>query len=80
MSNVSAPEGFAAAGLGKSSGVPNEESDMSNTDDIKGRVKEAAGDLTNDKDLEREGKLDQAAGKVKEKAGDVVDAVKDKLT
>ena len=80
MSNVSAPEGFADAEMGKSSGVPNEESDMSNKDDIKGRVKEAAGDLTNDKDLEREGKVDQAAGKAKEKAGDVVDAVKDKLS
>jgi len=53
---------------------------MSNTDDIKGRVKEAAGDLTDDDDLKREGKLDQAAGKVKDKAGDVVDSVKDKLS
>jgi uncharacterized protein YjbJ (UPF0337 family) len=57
-----------------------------NTDDIKGRVKEAAGDLTNDDDLKREGKVDQAAGKakefaddVKDKAEDVVDKVKDKL-
>ena len=53
---------------------------MGNTDDIKGRVKEAAGDLTDDKDLQREGKVDQAAGKVKDKAGDAVDAVKDKLS
>lgn len=52
---------------------------MSNKDDIKGRVKEAAGDLTNNEDLEREGKVDQGAGKVKEKAGDVVDSIKDKL-
>ncbi len=59
---------------------------MPNTDDIKGRVKEAAGDLTNDDDLKREGKVDQAAGKakefaddVKDKAEDVVDKVKDKL-
>lgn len=52
---------------------------MSNMDEIKGRVKEAAGDLTDDKDLEREGKVDQTAGKVKDKAGDVVDSVKDKL-
>jgi uncharacterized protein YjbJ (UPF0337 family) len=52
---------------------------MSNKDDIKGRVKEAAGDLTDNKDLEREGKVDQAAGKVKDKAGDAVDAIKDKL-
>lgn len=36
-------------------------------DDFKGRVKEAAGDLTDDEELRREGKADRAAGKVKEK-------------
>jgi uncharacterized protein YjbJ (UPF0337 family) len=49
------------------------------TDDIKGRVKEAAGDLTDDDDLKREGKVDQAADTVKEKLGGAVDAVKDVL-
>lgn len=49
---------------------------MSSTDDAKGRVKEAAGDLTGNDDLEREGKADQATGKIK----DAVDSVKDKLT
>lgn len=34
-------------------------------DDVKGRTKEAAGDLTGDKNLKREGQTDQAAGKVK---------------
>lgn len=48
---------------------------MSNTDDLKGRVKEAAGDLSDDKDLKREGQLDQAEGKVKE----TVDNLRDKL-
>jgi uncharacterized protein YjbJ (UPF0337 family) len=48
-------------------------------DDIKGRAKEAAGDLTDDDDLRREGKADQAAGKVKDKANEVVDKVKDKI-
>jgi uncharacterized protein YjbJ (UPF0337 family) len=38
----------------------------SNTDDAKGRVKEAAGNLTGDKDLQKEGKVDQTEGKVKE--------------
>lgn len=38
----------------------------SNTDDAKGRVKEATGKLTGDKDLQDEGKLDQAEGKAKE--------------
>ena len=46
-------------------------------DDLKGRVKEAAGDLTGDKDLQREGKVDQAAGTAKDKVGDAADAGKD---
>lgn len=48
-------------------------------DEAKGRVKEAAGDLTDDDELRREGKLDQAGAKVKRKTGDAVDAVKDKV-
>ena len=48
-----------------------------NLDDAKGRVKEAAGDLTDDKDLQREGKVDQAAGKAKDAVGDAADKVKD---
>lgn len=59
---------------------------MTNADDIKGRVKEAAGDLTGNERLEREGKADQLAGKAKEliddakdKVDDAIDAVKDKL-
>lgn len=46
-------------------------------DDIKGRTKEAVGDLTDDKDLQREGKVDQFTDTVKEKVGDVSDKVKD---
>jgi uncharacterized protein YjbJ (UPF0337 family) len=46
-------------------------------DDAKGRVKEAAGDLTDDHSLKNEGKVDKATGKVKDKAGDVGDKVKD---
>ena len=49
---------------------------MANADDIKGRAKEAVGDLTKDKDLKNEGKADQAKGKVK----DAVDKVADKVT
>jgi uncharacterized protein YjbJ (UPF0337 family) len=49
-------------------------------EDLKGRAKEAAGSLTDDKDLKREGKVDQASANVKDKASDAVDAVKDKLT
>ena len=56
------------------------------TDETKGRVKEAVGDLTDDDDLKREGKMDRAGGAVKGAADDAkdkveegVDAAKDKL-
>ena len=50
-----------------------------NTDKAKGNIKEAAGDLTGDKDLQREGKVDQASGSLKGKVGDAADKVKDTL-
>jgi uncharacterized protein YjbJ (UPF0337 family) len=50
---------------------------MSNTDEVKGRLKEAAGDLTNDDDLKREGKVDRAEGTAKDKIDEVGDKVKD---
>ena len=46
-------------------------------DDVKGRVKEAGGDLTGDDALKREGKVDQATGSVKDAVGDASDKVKD---
>jgi uncharacterized protein YjbJ (UPF0337 family) len=46
------------------------------SDQAKGRIKEAAGNLTGDKDLEREGKADRKGGEVKEKVGEAVDKVK----
>ncbi len=58
-----------------------------NLDQAKGRIKQAAGDLTGDDELRREGKVDEKAGKVKEgvdtaaaKLRDAVDTVKDKVT
>jgi uncharacterized protein YjbJ (UPF0337 family) len=48
-----------------------------NIDEAKGRVKEAVGDLTDDKDLKNEGKVDKAAGDVKDKVGDAADKVKE---
>jgi len=48
-------------------------------DTAKGRLKKAAGDLTDDDDLRREGKVDEAAGSVKDKVGDAADKVKDAL-
>jgi uncharacterized protein YjbJ (UPF0337 family) len=44
-------------------------------DQVKGKVKEAAGVLTGDKDLESEGKSDRRAGEAKEK----VEHLKDKI-
>jgi uncharacterized protein YjbJ (UPF0337 family) len=48
-------------------------------DTAKGRVKEAAGDLTDDDSLKNEGKVDRASGSVKDKLGDAADKVKDVL-
>ena len=49
------------------------------SDELKGRVKEAAGVLTGDQQLKREGKTDQAVGKIKQQAEKVIDKVKDAL-
>jgi uncharacterized protein YjbJ (UPF0337 family) len=46
-------------------------------DEMKGRAKEAAGDLTDDDDLKKEGKVDKAGGAVKDKVNKVTDKVKD---
>jgi uncharacterized protein YjbJ (UPF0337 family) len=47
------------------------------TDELKGKAKEKAGQLTDDRDLEAEGKRDQAKGDVKRGVDDAADAVKD---
>ncbi len=44
-------------------------------DELKGRLKEAGGDLTGDQSLKNEGKVDRAKGGVK----DAVDGAGDKL-
>ena len=49
------------------------------TDELKGRTKEAAGALTDDDDLKREGKRDQAAGDAKSKLRDAEDWAEDKV-
>jgi uncharacterized protein YjbJ (UPF0337 family) len=48
-------------------------------DEAKGRTKQAAGDLTDDEKLKREGKIDRAVSSVKEKVDDAADKVKDKV-
>jgi uncharacterized protein YjbJ (UPF0337 family) len=47
------------------------------TDDLKGRAKEAAGDLTDDQGLKNEGKVDRAKGKAKDAVDRAGDALKD---
>jgi uncharacterized protein YjbJ (UPF0337 family) len=49
-------------------------------EEFKGRAKEAAGDLTADKDLQREGKVDQTSAKTKKKVSEAGDKVKEALT
>jgi uncharacterized protein YjbJ (UPF0337 family) len=56
-------------------------------DKAKGKIEQAVGDLTGNKDLKKQGKADERAGKakgvvadVKDKADNVVDTVKDKIT
>jgi len=58
----------------------------SKSDDLKGRAKEAVGDLTDNEDLKAEGQADRAGGKVKEviedvgdKAAEIVDDIKDSV-
>jgi uncharacterized protein YjbJ (UPF0337 family) len=50
---------------------------MDNTDQVKGKIKEAAGAVTDNDKLKREGKADQAAGNVKEFVSDVGDKMED---
>ncbi|HZI36943.1 MAG TPA: CsbD family protein [Acidimicrobiia bacterium] len=51
----------------------------SKKDEMKGRMKEAAGDLMDDDELKREGKADRIGSTVKEKANEVVDKAKDAI-
>ena len=46
------------------------------TEEVKGRVKEAAGALTGNDKLREEGKTDQAVGKTKQAVQKAADAVK----
>jgi uncharacterized protein YjbJ (UPF0337 family) len=46
-------------------------------EEFKGRAKEALGDLTDDDELKREGKIDKGSAKVKDAVSDVSDKVKD---
>jgi len=47
------------------------------TDQVKGRVKEAVGDITDNDKLTRDGKADRLAGDAKEKVGDATEKVEE---
>jgi len=49
------------------------------SDELKGRVKEAAGALTGDAKLKRKGRADQAVGKIKQQVDKIIDKVKHAL-
>jgi uncharacterized protein YjbJ (UPF0337 family) len=54
-----------------------QENDMNGQmDKVKGRVKQAVGDLTNNKRLKAEGKLDESRGTVKNKIDKAADTLK----
>jgi uncharacterized protein YjbJ (UPF0337 family) len=48
-------------------------------DKAKGRAKQAAGDLTDNEDLKKEGKKDEAAGKAKDAIGDAKDKINETI-
>lgn len=49
-------------------------------EEMKGRVKEAAGDLTDNDSLKREGKVDRASASTKNALDKATDKVKDTVT
>jgi uncharacterized protein YjbJ (UPF0337 family) len=51
-----------------------------NMDEMKGRLKEATGDVADDDDMKREGKADRMGAEVKDKANKVVDKAKDVIS
>jgi uncharacterized protein YjbJ (UPF0337 family) len=72
---LSARQGETTAGTS----ARRKEADVPSKDEAEGRIKEAAGDLTGDKDLQRKGKVDQAEGKAKDAVDETSDKVKDAL-
>jgi len=77
--HLSATRRFEAYPARKDSARTDSEEDRVSTDELKGRTKEAAGALTDDDDLKREGKRDQAVGDAKSKMRDVEEWAEDKV-
>ena len=49
------------------------------SDRISGRAKQAAGDLTGDEELEREGEVEEKSADIKGRIGDVADKAREKV-
>jgi uncharacterized protein YjbJ (UPF0337 family) len=62
--------------------MPEEARSMSGheVEDMKGRLKEAVGDVTGDESLKREGKVDRASAAVKDTVDKTADKIKDAFT
>jgi uncharacterized protein YjbJ (UPF0337 family) len=63
----------ASTGPGRSS----TKKEAGKADQMKGKAKEAVGDLTGNKDLKSEGKADRQAGEAKERVGKVEEKVEE---
>jgi uncharacterized protein YjbJ (UPF0337 family) len=57
---------------------PTEEAGMANWDQVEGKIKEEAGDLTDDESTEAEGKAQGAWGDAKEKGEDVKEEIEER--
>ncbi len=57
--------------------MANEDQAKGKAKDIGGKLKEEAGDATNNKDMKREGQADQAEGKVQKGVGDAKEKLSD---
>lgn len=53
---------------------------MDNKDQVKGKVKQAVGDLTDNEDLKQEGEADERAGDVKESLKNIKDKARVRIT
>lgn len=78
-----APAGLGSEGLARVQTLKRHNVERGTTmgdhkgEDMKGRIKEAAGDITRDKNLKREGKIDQASAATKKAIDGAADKAKD---
>ena len=76
-SNLAARRGFRPAAHGNVYGPQPRKGVVVDEDRIEGKVKEGAGKLTGDEELEKEGQAQDSWGKAKDKADDAKDEADD---